>query len=236
MALAAMIEIPATERRSRLRPWVDAPPLFNLYGQRSNGRPEVESYIKARFSEIYAADIASFSPLLFTLSHGSQRQAAIGLRPAATESLFLEHYLNQPIEDELRQQLGLEVDRSRMVELGNLVATSRGASQLVFLILHAVLSQVGYRWAVFTATPEVNKLLARLQLNPIVLGPADGMLLGEEVSQWGSYYRKKPSITVLDIATGLQHLSEHRLSSGPLRQLEPEIQSLAGQFFPLLNE
>jgi hypothetical protein len=86
--------------------------------------------------------------------------ARLGMRPAASApELFLEQYLDRPVEQEIAARANCPVGRDGIVEICNLAADQRGASRHLFVLLTAVLAAASYRWIVFTATPQVEKLI-----------------------------------------------------------------------------
>jgi len=181
-------------------PVVTAWPGFALAGPRDPGRAEVEQYISRVFAETYGARLYSFLPLLLSHGDGNNIHAALGLRRADSGPLFLEQYLNQPVEQRLAEASGSAVARADIVEIGNLVSTSRGSSRLLFLMLAELFAAAGVTWAIFTATPEVYRLLSKLTGNQVVLCRADGRRLGDKVADWGSYYDTEPAVTAINVA------------------------------------
>lgn len=172
---------------------------FELTAAGDPGRAGVEAYIAQRFSETYGARIHSFLPQLLSLHVGGVLGAALGLRRADSGTLFLERYLDRPVEQQLAGATGQPVARADIVEIGNLVSTSRGSSRLLFLMLAELFASAHVTWAIFTATPEVHKLLARLTADQVVLCEADGKRLGAELKNWGSYYDTRPAVTAINV-------------------------------------
>ena len=117
-----------------------------------------------------------------------------GWRCAGTEQLFLENYLDVPIETAVSRLAGRPVDRQRIVEVGNLAAEVRGGGVEVILTLAAHLDRLGFEWVVFTATSELIGMLRRLGLPPLALAAADPERLGADAGAWGSYYATHPVV------------------------------------------
>lgn len=175
-------------------------PGFSLSAAGDPGRGDVERYIAGVFAESYGARLYSFLPLLLSQRTGNTINAALGLRRADSGPLFLEQYLDQPVEKRLSEASGRAVARADIVEIGNLVSTSRGSSRLLFLMLAELFAAAGVTWAIFTATPEVHRLLQKLTTNQIVLCQADGARLGDKLVDWGSYYDTRPAVTAINVA------------------------------------
>ncbi len=179
-------------------------------------REQVENFIRARFSEHYGARIQHFMPCLLALVDAANTlQGAVGLRSAASGSLFLERYLDRPIEEEIALRNGRVLNRNEIVEVGNLGALGTGHARLLIVAVTDFLVAQGFRWVTFTGTPTLLNSFQRLGLSPLSLGEANPARLGEEVGDWGSYYDSRPQVMAGDIMGGHQRL----LSSGLYHRL-----------------
>lgn len=167
-------------------------------------RPEAEAFIRAVFARHYGAEVSSFAPDLMLLEQGGRTLAATGWRAAGAGPLFLERYLDQPIEAALARLAGQAVRRERIVEVGNLAAIRPGSSLHVILELGAYLDRQGYEWVVFTATRELIGIFTRLGLPPLALAPAEPARLGAEAAAWGRYYDTAPIVVAGRIRLGLE--------------------------------
>lgn len=178
--------------------------LFTLQECGNQDRQQTEHFIHDCFHSAYGADITHFMPRLFELStRRGERVAAFGIRSAADEPLFLEHYLAQPIEQVLGAKLGTELKRDKIVEVGNLAAIYPGAARWLIVALTVKLYQSGFEWVVFTGTSTLRNGFRRLGLHPIELGPASLTQLPEaERTQWGSYYETSPVVMAGNIHYG----------------------------------
>ena len=96
---------------------------------------------------------------------------------------------------------------------------------MLFIALAALIVQVGAEWAVFTATPEVQKLLSRLGVKQYVLGKADGCKLGEQLANWGSYYDSSPSLVAVNAAHALTLFARQAVSSMLLASCQQQIET-----------
>lgn len=167
-------------------------------------RAEAEAFIAEVFREHYAAELRSFAPNLMLLERGERILAAAGWRGADGERLFLERYLDGPVEEAVERLAGHPVRRARIVEVGNLAVDQRGASVDVILGLASHLDQLGYEWVVFTATSELIRIFRRLGLPPLALASADPGRLGEQADDWGSYYDNGPVVVAGRIRLALE--------------------------------
>lgn len=157
-------------------------------------RREVEAVIGKVFARRYGARVTSFAPNLLLLEREGIALAACGWRGAQTGALFLERYLDDPVEQAMARLARQRVERRRIVEVGNLAAEKSGGSLHVILALSSHLSRLGYEWVVFTATQELVGIFSRLGLPLLALAKADPARLGAEARAWGSYYDSAPIV------------------------------------------
>lgn len=177
-------------------------------GLDSPRREATESLIRTIFLRRYAADIKVFAPQLVLFEHHDSVIAAAGWRGAEAGSLFLERYLDTPIEALIERTCGQQVAREQICEVGNLAAEKPGSSPHVILHLTAYLEQKGYTWVVFTATQELIRIFTRLGIPLLALAQADPLRLGDSLSDWGSYYETRPVIVAGRARIALEKLGE----------------------------
>ncbi len=184
-------------------------------------RARLEQHIHERYAEAYGADIRHFLPTLIAVeANDGHVLGVMGVRHAAHEALFLEQYLDGPVEQVLGRHLGVAVERVRLAELGNLAAGLPGTARVLILALSAYLRGAGFDWVVFTAVPAVRNAFARLDLQLVELAEADGARLGAEFVHWGSYYAQRPVVVACDVHRSYAQLQramaqEHSLASVP---------------------
>ena len=200
---------------------------FSLTAAGDAGRGEVEAYIAAVFAANYGARIHSFLPLLLSQRKRDSISSALGLRRADRGTLFLEQYLDRPVEEVLTEATRHSVARADIVEIGNLVSTCHGSTLMLFLMLAELFAAAGMTWAIFTATPEVHSLLQKLALDQVVLCRADGERLGAELADWGSYYDTHPSVTAVNVSEGRQTLLKKPLTRRLILACTEQAQALA---------
>lgn len=171
-------------------------------------RAAVENLIRRRFAEQHQARIWHFMPCLFGLESADGRlHGAVGFRAAQDETLFLERYLDVPIEQAMHARYGVPAARDEIIEIGNLAAQGLGTARLMIVALTAWLAGQGYRWVVFTGTRVLVNSFRRLGLTPLALGAAERARMGDEAPDWGSYYDSQPQVMFGEIAGGHRHLS-----------------------------
>ncbi|HMV53817.1 MAG TPA: thermostable hemolysin [Rhodocyclaceae bacterium] len=170
-------------------------------------RGEVERFICQRFRREYGARVTHFMPhLMAERDERLQWKAAVGYTPADTHELFLEHYLDEPVESALSRAFEADVTRDEVVEVGNLAADTPGAARRVIHQVTRYLHHAGFRWVVFTATRELANSFRRLHLIPTELAVADPARLPDRGSRWGSYYSHDPRVMGGNIAWGYDRL------------------------------
>lgn len=170
----------------------------------SHRRDEVEEFVRATFKSRFDAELTCFAPNLMALERDDRIVAAAGWRCAADAPLFLESYLDAPVETAVAKLAGHPVERSRIVEVGNLAAARAGASVDVILALSRHLDRLGYEWVVFTATRELIGIFRKLGLAPLALAPADPERLGARAGAWGRYYDNAPVVVAGRIRLALE--------------------------------
>jgi len=167
-------------------------------------RATFENFIAARFGRAYGARVNHFLPHLLGIRDGLARwQAAAGYAAAGEQTLFLEQYLDQPIERALAAALGRPIARPGIVEVGNLAAISAGMARTIIPQLARHLHRLGYIWVVFTATRALRNSFHRLGLRPLPLTRADPARLADGGASWGTYYDQDPVVMAGKIALGV---------------------------------
>ncbi|NHC06526.1 thermostable hemolysin [Azonexus fungiphilus] len=172
-------------------------------------RAAAEGFIADIFRRHYGAEVSSFAPNLMLLEDAGRIAAAAGWRCAGEERLFLETYLDEPIEAAVARLAGQPVRREAIVEVGNLAADRAGGSVDVILNLARHLDRLGYEWVAFTATSELIGIFRRLGLPPLALASADPARLGADAADWGSYYDSRPVVVAGRIALALEMVKRH---------------------------
>ncbi len=201
-------------------------PLLSVHETGSGQRDLVETFIHDRYAEAFQANIQNFLPFLMTTHSQQQLQGVLGMRSGDSGPLFLEHYLDSPLDVVLAKQLNSNVDRSKILEIGNL-AGSRGSSQRLFIALSEVMVLAGFRWVAFTATTQVSALLSRLGFAPHFVSDADPSRLGDQRSDWGNYYQHSPCVIVGDVEQAQKTLESNQLAQKMLADHADEIVAIA---------
>jgi hypothetical protein len=182
---------------------------FRLHRRGDEARTETEQFIAHVYRQHFAARLAHFMPVLASRSIGGSTCAAAGYR-IATEPLFLERYLPQPVEQMLSRAIGQTVAREDIVEVGQFASQCAGEGRRLMHALARHLVDAGFRWAVVTATADLRRLLRHQGLGALPLGVAQRRCVGDEAPLWGSYYRHAPKVLAGDLLVNLARLERGR--------------------------
>ncbi|KAF0864560.1 thermostable hemolysin [Pseudomonas sp. LD120] len=185
----------------------DAPMTLARALPEDSQRGAFETYISQRFQQVHGARIHQFMPELFGLSNLEGALCAVaGVRMASSGPLFLERYLDAPIEGLIDTAAQRPVERQGVVEVGNLAASDTGSARLSIIAITWLLAMGDLEWVAFTGNIGLVNSFHRLGLRPLTLCAADPERLGEERHHWGSYYQSQPSVHVGSIRAGFIHL------------------------------
>lgn len=162
-------------------------------------RREVEQFIHDVFAQTYGANVQHFMPELVALrDEEGQLVAAFGLRKAGKSPLFLEQYLDAPIETVMSNRFGKTISRDQITEIGNLaVANPRNAGVLIAHVIQHSLD-MGIEWAVATAHHSLQNGLIKGGRDVYALQAADPERIEPvERATWGSYYKHLPQVVAI---------------------------------------
>ncbi|MUG31410.1 thermostable hemolysin [Psychrobacter sanguinis] len=203
-----------------------------------------QEFIAKVYEVSHGAKLSYFMPLLFSGFNGPNTaptatstltqnafgtnasalnlSVAIGIKPVTRSPVFLEQYLNAPIDVAIAQFAGSPIARERIVEIGNLASQSAGNARLMiaFLVfyLSALSKPVGQSvattkadWAVCTGTNAVRHILSSMGIESHVVAKAtiDAITSKEQQASWGSYYDNNPLVLAIDIAKAKVVCSPH---------------------------
>lgn len=189
---------------------------FGLHPPGDPLRPRVEATVRAVYAERFGARVQSFAPMLVSLHEGEDAEARIvaaaGYR-IATQPLFLETYLERPVDEMLAVQ-GSRPDRARIVEVGHLAAVRPGEGRRLILRLAQEFARLDIEWVVGTLTEELRALFHRMGVAPITLGVADPARLGAAAADWGSYYEHHPLVLAGNLSLALRRLARRAQEAG----------------------
>lgn len=164
---------------------------------------DVRAFVADRFAEQHGSKpCMNYGDWYVVNAASDQPRAALAVRRAAEEPLFLETYLGKPVEAVVSAAFGRMIDRSAIVEIGCLAATPTSAMLRLWSQAAISLSD-GHEVAVATLTLPLRKMFARVGLPFIELALADPQHLHPEAREgWGRYYEAHPVVCAGDIAAG----------------------------------
>lgn len=175
-----------------------------LYQADDPRREELERFVHDIFQSRHGARVCSFMPTLLAMRNDSGNVCGVaGFRCAADQTLFLERYLDEPIERAIESSTGRQVHRSQIVEVGNLAGVNCRSAMRLVLDLPRILLNRGHRWMVFTATSTVRALLASYHAPLLDLAPATAARARSTGDDWGRYYDSQPRVMAGYLPDGL---------------------------------
>lgn len=200
-------------------------PYRLMLAEQPQQRAELQAYIQHAYQREFNATIPHFLSCLVGLYRADGLLVgACGLQLARDEPLYLEQYLEQPIEDAIACGLGIQTGRERIIEVGNFACLTPGNARLMFAALTCLLCDNALDVVVFTGTARLRNSFHRLHLEPVELASAEPHRVGEDAHAWGAYYQCQPRVMAGDLNLGRQVLSQSSLLIsllGPMPTLFP---------------
>ena len=185
----------------------------------SHDRKEVEQFTHDIYALRYKADISQFLPHMVAMRHSESKQlvASAGFQTTHSDTdnktLFLEQYLDFPIEKAASAVGRRRFQRSDFVEVGNLAGAITGAGHLITLTLAEYLTKQGYDWIAFTLTRNMVRAFESLKLQPISLVGASEERVSDDRTTWGSYFNTRPEVMIGDMQSAYQKMKRMGLYS-----------------------
>ncbi|WP_100642863.1 thermostable hemolysin [Alteromonas facilis] len=182
-------------------------------------REEAEHFIQEGFKRAYNATVSVTMPWILAINNGAFK-AALGIRPA-TDTLFLEQYLDNPVEQYLASTR--QIQRSHIAEIGHLYSNSNKFTLPLFLTTAVSLFTNEYKYMVFSATEHVLQLISRAGIPHTFLSNADPARLNTASDNWGSYYDTKPKVVAVSLLDVMAVVNNHPLYARMFEQLSSKI-------------
>ena len=167
----------------------------------------VNDLIVRRYRAVHGASPGLTYNTHITFGHEEAPSAALGYRHASSEPLFLERYLDIPIEQALEERLGRTIDRSRIVEIGDHASTSARATLMLWERTVAKLNGKA-DIAVAVLTAPLRAMFIRIGLEITVVAPALRDRVGGEEAAWGRYYDSDPLVCAGSISQGRERIEQ----------------------------
>jgi len=150
--------------------------------------------VKDKFRSSYAASVEP-NPQYFAVTQDQADRilACAGITFADHRVRFSEQYLTQPIEEILSQRFEKTIERSNIVEIGNLISHHLTAGMILVNMIPLFSWCMGGHYLLCTVTPRVRQMMESCQIDFEPLLTADPARLADDGGKnWGSYYAKKP--------------------------------------------
>lgn len=162
-------------------------------------RQELEQFIRAMFKRVHNAEINHFMPKLMSVRDANGNLLAVcGLRHADQGKLFLETYLDAPIETLLSQHNNINIARAAILEVGNLAVAEPASIRSLLASISLYLHSTHAEWAVFTGISALRNSLTKLNMSLQPLGEANIKRIPEhERAAWGTYYNERPQVMAI---------------------------------------
>jgi hypothetical protein len=144
--------------------------------------------IHDRYAAAHGAAPCADYPAYLTIGTPDDPVATLGLRHAGAAPLFLERYLDRPIEQVLTEAAQRPVPRARIAELGD--HASRRSAATIGLWREAAAALAG----------QADYAVAVLTRPLRAIAPARIEALGGEGARWGRYYAADPVICAGEVA------------------------------------
>ncbi|MDY6799518.1 MAG: thermostable hemolysin [Pseudomonadota bacterium] len=196
---------------------------FSEIAPQSGMEAVVADFIRRRFRLAYGAEPLLRIPSLLTLTTAQGTLlAAVGVRNAGHERLFLEDYLTEPVEAVMPEP---GAERVRIAEIAHLAGVEAGVSRYLFAALSVWLDSARYEWVVCTGTDQLRNSFHRLGMATHVLAEADPARLPDGGAGWGRYYDHQPVVMAISVTEGINSLR----AAGLLRLVQPVVRDNAKQ-------
>lgn len=161
--------------------------------------------VRRRYRDVHAAAVQPGYLNMLHIGHDAAARAALGYRRAGEEALFLERYLDAPVERCLSRALGRPFERESVIEIGNLAADDAFAMISLWGLAANDLGST-CEIAVATLTAPLRSMLRRMGVELAVL--ADARIdRADDPAIWGTYYNTRPQVCAGHIAQGQDALA-----------------------------
>lgn len=166
----------------------------------------VRDLVARRYAAEHGARACLDFPDYRVIAASSRPRAALGVRRAAETRLFLEAYLDTPVEAAVSAAFGRPVPRAAIVELGD-HASCHGSATLALWTRTAFQLSSEAEIAAAVLTAPLRHMFERMGLPFRILAPADPARLRCGGAEWGRYYEHQPMVCAGEIEAGRRALA-----------------------------
>ncbi len=178
---------------------------FEVVGVGSTEFGKAQALVASQYKRHFGSLHHHTLPNSFNMYSGSQLVGCAGFAGAADAPLFLEQYLDLPVELAVSPEPNLS--RAQIVEIGGLAVRHKRYVLPLMMQLAPELLHRQFSMAVCTVTGPVRGCLDKLGIEATVLGAADPAKLCSP-GDWGSYYELDPQVLAGSIQTGVAAIAQ----------------------------
>lgn len=182
---------------------------FEILDKTSAKRDTVEQLIQRGFSAKYKAVVAVTMPYLVALTQDADLGAALGFR-SAQETLFLEQYLDVPIE-QVSYFAQQHVPRKSIAEIGHLYSNCPHLTLHLFILLALSLENADFTHIVFAGNNRVMQIMQKSGVQMEYLASATQDKLKTSRDYWGNYYETNPRVVAVSLKKTQKLILRHPL-------------------------
>lgn len=168
--------------------------IFSVVEHDSEARVSLEARIRSGFGMHFDACVEGFMPRFAHYRHTGGATGVIGIRRASDEPLFLENYLDVPVESVIAEATGTLPGRDRIAEVGQFVVDDRDIVTCFFRDLVPFLIENDFDWVCFTGTDRIRALLVRIGFHGLPIARAEETRVRRSPDRWGRYYDFDPIV------------------------------------------
>lgn len=159
-------------------------------------RRKAEFLVRQTYFETYGAMPDGLPELLVcAVAPNGSITCIAGLR-TATEGFLSQYYLGEPVQEIAARIVGRPVTAMSIVEVTGFVSRAPACTGQFVLQLVRLGADLGFEWALFTATARLGQLLRRRGLPLLRLARAERERVPEP-ERWGTYYEDDPEVFLL---------------------------------------
>jgi len=177
-----------------------------ILGPRDARRADATALVERVYARVYGAEVKSHYPhFVCHAKPDGELASVVGFRFADREPLFLEQYLDVPVESAVSFAFGKDVARNRIVEIGSLAAHKMRQHPCVYAALARHLEPFGVDVAVATVTRRLARVFRVLGFDALPLGEARADRLTHNRECWGTYYDESPFVVAGSVSEWAAH-------------------------------
>jgi len=170
-------------------------------------------FVGRRYRDAFGAHIAPNFAAYLTCETGRESTAALGYARAGAAPLFLEAYLDDPVEALVSAAYARPVTRTQIIEVGNFAAINPLAMVCLWGAAANDLASRG-EIAVATMTSSLRGMFRRIGVPIVEIARARPERLGTAAADWGSYFDQDPMVcagAILDGQLALNRFLDRRV-------------------------